>query len=556
MRNSYFNVNSLEFATGVQLAARADLGGAMKLTMEALGVRSDRLMLRAGVVVPIPADRTSGAGAGAGLADAMAHGDTMKKSAANALKPGAFVEFQLGPGAFVQMMAPRMKLTDATFFINNESVFGYKGNATFDGTSKPILLQFQTPLTPAGAMDLLDFSFRMATPPCFTLQDGAKLLIAMATSDPRLEKYGGGYVRNIAQYRQALVSVTEPLATFQLRNPVPAPEYRFGDSTKPFPYDDKYFNVKLYGPLADGRPLLHLAGDVVVLGQRMATLDGTAAATGLHVRATRDLTLKVGPLGKVTVQKMVAAVDVDKGSQLIRLKGNVGGQVVEVTLNGASLKIDVPANCVNPFEIRATVRLEAITNLADVFDAQGGANVDPSSIAGCIGADLEKALSKISNEYKSLSGYTAHEAAQQLKKVRYATNEAYKAAKNGARDVANRTSNEALNAFNDAGNAFKKPGGKKKKHRKGPDPLFAASVFDWDYYYDERPDVVAAGVDLATHWKSDGFREGRQASSAFSAVYYLNLHADVRAGCGGMNLSCAVDHWINFGEDEGRNGRP
>lgn len=551
VRNSYFNVNSLQFAAGVQLAARADLGGAMKLTMEALGVKSDQLMLRGGVVMPIPTDLASGAGSGAGLADAMAHGDTMKKSVADALKPGAFVEFQLGPGASIQMVAPRMKLTDATFFINNESVFGYKGYATFDGTSKPILLQFQTPLTPAGAMDLLDFSFRMATPPTFTMQDGAKMLIAMQTPDPRLARYGGGFVRNIEQYKQALLSVTEPLATFQLRNPVPAPEYRFGDSTRPFPYDDKYFNVKLYGPLADGGPLLHLAGDVVVLGQRMATLDGTAAATGLHGKATQDLSLRIGPLGKVTVQKMAATVDVDRGSQLIRLKGNVGGQSVEVTLNGATLKIDVPANCVNPFEIRASVALTSSTNLADVFEGQGGASVDPSGIAGCTGEALKAALNKITNEYKALGGYPASAAANQLNQINAAAQKAYQDAKNIARDAASKSTTSAMNAFNDAGNAFRKLT-KKKKHRAGPDPKFAASVFDWDDYYDDRPDVVAAGVDLATHWRDSGIYEGRSGSREFSAGYYWNRYLDVQQLCPGRDLICALNHWLNTGIYEGR----
>ena len=38
VRNSYFNVNALSFSSGVQLAARADLGGLMKATFQSFGV--------------------------------------------------------------------------------------------------------------------------------------------------------------------------------------------------------------------------------------------------------------------------------------------------------------------------------------------------------------------------------------------------------------------------------------------------------------------------------------------------------------------------------------
>ena len=117
VRDSYFNVNTLSFSSGVQLAGRADLGGVMKTTMKALGVDSDKLTLRAAVVMPIPTDLASGAGAGAGLADSMAHSETMKKSGAKAEAPEAFVEFQLAPGSTVTMTAPSMTLTDATFFL-------------------------------------------------------------------------------------------------------------------------------------------------------------------------------------------------------------------------------------------------------------------------------------------------------------------------------------------------------------------------------------------------------------------------------------------------------
>lgn len=579
VRDSYFNVNSLAFSSGVQMAARADLGGAIKLTMEAFGVKGDQLTLRAAVVMPIPTDLAGGAGSGAGLADALKHGDTMKKAGADALSPEAYVEFQFAPNTKLPMGMPTMDLTDATFFINNSLTFGYKGNAAYKGASdKKVLVQFQTPLNPAGAMDLLDFQFRMATPPNFTLEDAAHVMVAMATPDARLAKYGGGFIRNIESFKKPLLEVTKPLSVFQLRNPNPAPEYRFGDSSKPFPTDPKVFNMVLLGPLAENGPFMKAAGEATILGQKMGSIDASAGLSGLHGKAVQDLSLKLGPLGKVTVQKMVAQADIDKDTQNIRLKGNFSGQVVEVILAGSTLEIKVPANCVNPFEIRTSVAIQASTNIADVFEGQGGANVNPASIGGCVGKELEAAYNKIAGEYKNLSGYTASAANAELKKISDAANaaakkaeqEAQKAAKeaekaaeatrkeyektkNAARDVASKTSNAANQAFNDAGNAFKRIG-KKKKHKKGPDPRFAASVFDWDYYYDNAPDIVKAKVDLATHWKDSGFDEGRQGSPEFSAPYYRSRYLDVQQLCKRGDRQCALQHWLDYGIQQGRQG--
>jgi hypothetical protein len=554
VRDSYFNVSSLSFSSGVQLAARADLGGAIKTAMEAFGVRADQVTMRAAVVMPIPTDLAGGAGTGAGMADAMKHGDTMKKSGTDALVPEAFVEFQFAPNAKLPLTMPPMNLTDATFFITNTLTFGYKGNAAYQGVgNKKMLVQFQTPLEPGGAMDLLDFQFRMATPANFTMEDAAHVMVAMATPDLRLAKYGGGFIRNIESYKKTLLDVTRPLSVFQLRNPQPAPEYRFGDSSKPFPDDPKYFNMVVLGPLVDGGPMLRAVGAVTILGQTMGSLDATAGLSGLHGKAIQDLRLKLGPLGKVRIQKMLAEADIDKDTQRIRLKGNFSGQVIEVSMSGATLTIDVPANCVNPFEIKAKLVLEASTNIADVFDAQGGANVDPTRIGGCVGKELEAALNKIAGEYSSLSGYSASAANAELKRLTGSASKEYEKAKGAARETANKTSNAATQAFNDAGNAFKGIG-KKKKHKKGPDPRFAASVFDWDYYYDTYPDVVKARVDMATHWRDNGFNEGRRGSLEFDVKYYRNRYLDVQELCGKKDYRCTLQHWLDYGVEQGRQG--
>jgi hypothetical protein len=560
VRDSYFNVSTLSFSSGVQLAARAELGGALKLTMATMGVKADQLTLRAAVAIPIPTDLASGAGAGAGLADALAHSATFQKAGADALKPQAFVELQFAPGSKLPMTLPPMNLSDATFFLNNALVFGYKGNASFKGLSdKPILMQFQTPLDPeTDAMNLADFSFRMATPASFTMEDAANVMVAMATPDTRLAKFGG-FLNNIESYKKALLDVTKPLSVFKLTNPNPPPIYRFADSSKPWPNDPKYFNIALVGPLATDAPgpYMRLAGTLNALGQNLEWMDASVGLSGLHATAGNALSLKMGPLGKVSL-RMESKVDVDKGTQNVSLKGNLDGQIIQVILAGSKLTIDVSASCVNPFEIKSTAAIEATTDLAHLFDLQGGASVDPAQIGGCVGQALEAAYKKIAGEYNKLNmgGYTASAANAELTKISdaaaAAARQTYENTKNAARNVANTSSNTANNALKAADNAFK-GFGKKKKHKSGPDPKFAATVFDWDYYYDRYPELVAQGVDLATHWRDSGFAEGRQGSFEFNATFYNNRYPDVQKACAGSaNLQCTLQHWLDHGIEEGR----
>ncbi len=552
VRDSYFNVSSLEFSSGVQLAARANLGGAIKIAMESLGVRADQLTMRAAVVMPIPTDLAGGAGTGAGLADAVSHGDTMKKAGLDSLKPEAFVEFQFAPNAKLPMILPPMNLTDATFFINNSLTFGYKGNAAFKGVGdKKFLIQFQTPLTPEGAMDLADFQFRMASPAKITMEDAMNVMLAMATPDRRLAKYGGGFIGNINAYKKALQDSAKPLSVFQLRNANPV-EYRFADSTKPWPDDPKYFNFVIAGPLADDGPMMRTAGEVAILGQKMGYMDNTTGRSGMHNLVGESITIKLGPLGKTRI-KMESRTDIDMNRQEMGMRGNFMGQAVSVVMSPTMLTIDVSASCVNPFEIKAKAEIHPSLDIAQLFEVQPGVNVDPSKIGGCIGKELEAALNKIAGEYKSLSGYTAGQANQALKKMTGFGSKSYEQAKDGARDVANKTANGANKAFNDAGNAFKKIG-KKKKHKKGPDPKFAASVFDWDYYYDNNPDLADAKADLAKHWQDSGFKEGRQGSPEFNAKYYWSRYTDVQARCPNQDLPCALQHWLDYGFDDGRQG--
>lgn len=581
VRDSYFNVNSLAFSSGVQLAARADLGGAIKMTMEGLGVKADQLTLRAGVVIPIPTDLAGGAGAGAGLADAMKHGDTMKKAGADALTPEAYVEFQLAPGSTISMAVPKMTLTDTTFFINNALTFGYKGNARFNGTTKDILLQFQTPLNPAGAMDLLDFSFRMAMPQSFTLEDQANMAVAMAMPDTgmmtslatsTLTKLGGGFIGNIKAIKKPLLTVTKPLSVFQLRNPKPAAPYKFGDRTKPFPTTDDPFNVFLLGPLADGGPLMYVKSDVRILGQTMGKIEVSAGKAGFHGTAEESISIKLGPLGKTKI-KMLAKTDVTGDMQNISLKGNLAGQNLALILAGDTLTIDLSASCVNPFEIKAKLAIQESMDIAEIFEGQGGANVDPSKLQNCVGKELEAALNKIAGEYKSLSGYTAKEANAALNKIandaaaaaskaakeaqeaadaeaaraKAAADLAYKQAKDAARNLANNSSSAASNALKDAGNAISGMFGKKKK-RSDENDKFDKTVFNWDYYYDTRG-TAWGNTDLVQYWADHGFAEGQRGSYEFDLKYFRSQHQ----GASDKNL---LNYWLGDGIDRGDQSSP
>jgi len=604
VRERYFNVNSLDFAAGVQLAARADLGGPIKLAMEGFGVKGSDLTLRAAVVMPIPTDFASGAGAGAEAADAVAHGETMKKAGTDAAKPEAFIELQFAPNAALPLKMPAITLTDATFFLNNALTFGFKGNATYDGVpGKKILIQFQTPLDPAGAMDLLDFSFRMATPPSFTMEDAAHVMVAMATPDPRLAAYGGGFIRGIAAFKQPLLAATQPLSVFKLQNPTPAPAYRFGDSSAPWPDDPKFFNIVVLGPLADGGPYLRAAGQVNILGQKMGWLDASAGASGLQGTVGEALTLKLGPLGKVSF-KMQALANVDKNHQDISLKGNLAGQKVEVTLSGSTMTVAVNASCVNPFEIKVQATIQASTDIAQVFEGQGGVNVDPASIGGCIGKDLEAAYNKIAGEYKNLSGYTAGEANKALKKISDDAVAAYNATKNAARELARQSTSAAKKTFDSVGNGLasaansasssvvKASGGKTAKvHMPTEDEaMFDRTVFDWDYYYDTKG-TAWGNTDLFEHWKNTGYPSGAQASNEFnlnfyrshnnntgktgkdslinwvaggyavsgpqgSATFSLQAYRNRYPDLKGWRYQDLMNHWLDHGRAEGRDGRP
>ena len=550
----YYGVGSLTFEAGVQVEAALTLGGPIKDTMAKFGVKTDGLVMRAAAVLPIPTDLTSAAGSGAGLAEAMKQGETMKSAGAKAMEPEAYVEFQFAPNTLIKVPEPAVNLTDATFFLNNELVFGYKGNAMFAGDDKNMLIQFQTPLQPEGVADFADFQFLLATS-VYNLSDGMTMMADMSTPDPRLLQYGGGFIRNISGTKGSLSAATGTVSVFQLRNPNPPPVYKFGDPTHPWPTDLKYFNVAVLGPLASGGPILTLNASLTLLGQPIGAFFGSVGTNGLSAQAIEDVNLKLGPLGNVTVPKMVATANVGPRVQDLSLKGKFIDQPVSIVMSGNNVAIDVPATCTNPFMIHTSATLTPSLNINDVLSTQGGIAIDPASLQGCFGDALVAAYNKVANVYRNTVGYSPDEARAQFNHFSNAGNGAYQAAKNTARTAAAKFNSDAVKALNQIGNAFLHPG--KKKHSPGPDPRMASEVFDWDYYYDAYPDLAQAaqnGVDLGQHWITNGLNEGRQANPAFSPDYYLWRYLDVQQQCPNHDRVCAINHWLNYGIAQGRQG--
>ena len=562
---NYFNVSSLNFSSGAQVAARIELGGDMKKVVEQdLHFPVHDFTLRAGVVVPVPTDAGSSASLVASmLADMKNVVKTLKD------QPDFFVEFQPAPGT--RIPAPlgmsQLILTDATISLTGHLVLGFRGNMIVP-SGKKFITFFNTPLTPAGVMDFGDFEFGMAAQTA-TLRELAELSMCLNPASPKVP--GGSFIKGIGKYRDQLNALLQPLSVFEISNPNQVGEYEFGNKNKPFP-PKSAFNMLLLGPLASSTdsngqtlsgPYLQAIGNVSVLKQKMGSFRLTVGDTGLQGVASAGLNFKMGPLGRQNIS-MRANADIEQNKQLMLVHGDVMGRKLDVSMDANSLSIDSPATCATPFELEEHLDLKSLANpdLSAMLDNLPGVNVDPSKLSGCVGEDLKKAYQWVAGTGSSLGGYTANQANQQLKNIAdqeaaaaKAAQDAYNAAKDAAREKANQATNSAMNAFRDAGNAFRRLGGKKHRHHKGPDPRFAESVFDWNFYYDNAQDVVKAGVDLATHWRDNGFLEGRQGSFEFSARYYLNRYPDVQQKCG-ADLQCALQDWLDNGIAEGRQGSP
>ena len=90
------------------------------------------------------------------------------------------------------------------------------------------------------------------------------------------------------------------------------------------------------------------------------------------------------------------------------------------------------------------------------------------------------------------------------------------------------------------------------------DPTCLTDPSNW--YLTKNPDVKAANIDAFTHWKDNGFFEGRRGCWACNDLaatdptciadpktWYLDKNPDVKAS--GLD---AFDHWKNYGYSEKR----
>jgi len=312
-----YGVNTLSFSSGVQIMGSIRVSKAIATTMHLMGVSGNKFTLRAGAVLPIPTDF----GSGLHTATEISQSNSLKAGMDDAAKIEAYMEFQLPPGQVIQsMMGTGIKLSDATIRINNMGTLTVNANAYFNGmaSDKKMPLSFVTPTNPAGGLDLLDFEFRIATPRNFTLEDYAYIVMAMGSNTAKLSQYGGGFIKNIGAYKQPLKRMIKPLSVFSLQNLHPPIQYKFGNSRYPFPSNDQ-FNIVLLGPLADGGPLLKVAGSATILGQTMGVLNVNAGGSGLKALIKNKITVKLGPLGRQHIM-MQATVDINTKKQKIELK--------------------------------------------------------------------------------------------------------------------------------------------------------------------------------------------------------------------------------------------
>ncbi len=65
---------------------------------------------------------------------------------------------------------------------------------------------------------------------------------------------------------------------------------------------------------------------------------------------------------------------------------------------------------------------------------------------------------------------------------------------------------------------------------------------------------MAAGTDLATHWRDTGFAAGERGSPEFSVKFYRKRYLDVQALCSNTDYQCALQHWLDVGLRQGRQG--
>ncbi len=83
-----------------------------------------------------------------------------------------------------------------------------------------------------------------------------------------------------------------------------------------------------------------------------------------------------------------------------------------------------------------------------------------------------------------------------------------------------------------------------------------SAVYDYNYYINRYPDIKAAYGDddeaVLAHFVWFGRNEGRQAKATFNVQSYRNLYPDLRQAYKGQGLYAYYDHYMQFGQREGR----
>ncbi|MCE0744826.1 hypothetical protein LWC05_13150 [Acetobacter sicerae] len=82
-------------------------------------------------------------------------------------------------------------------------------------------------------------------------------------------------------------------------------------------------------------------------------------------------------------------------------------------------------------------------------------------------------------------------------------------------------------------------------------PVPEALYFDAEWYLETYPDVAGAGIDPATHYQMNGFREGRNPNAAFDGKAYLAANPDLEGYSEDL-----FAHYVFFGASEGRRIKP
>jgi hypothetical protein len=91
------------------------------------------------------------------------------------------------------------------------------------------------------------------------------------------------------------------------------------------------------------------------------------------------------------------------------------------------------------------------------------------------------------------------------------------------------------------------------------DESFWKDKFVPAYYVKRYPDVAVYGPGrdrAVAHYRECGINEGRSPNPYFDPQYYLSTHADLTQAFGSNDYGGALEHWLEWGIREDREGAP